>query len=133
MIEAVLLEIIYLLLFGLVIETIIVFALIILVIILSKQTIKKHICNLPSSVCFFTYQFGKPRLWISIFYFYYTQIIQKSQFFYKSFSLLIDFISICSISLNRNIFGATNQDRTGDLYLTKVALYLLSYSSVYYF
>jgi len=36
MIEAVLLEIIYLLLFGLVIETIIVFALIILVIILSK-------------------------------------------------------------------------------------------------
>ena len=36
MIEAVLLEIIYLLLFGLVVETIIVFALIILVIILSK-------------------------------------------------------------------------------------------------
>ena len=36
MIEAVLLEIIYLLLFGLVIETIIVFALIILVIFLSK-------------------------------------------------------------------------------------------------
>ena len=35
-IEAVLLEIIYLLLFGLVVETIIVFALIILVIILSK-------------------------------------------------------------------------------------------------
>jgi hypothetical protein len=36
MIEAVLLEIIYLLLFGLVVETIIVFALIILIIILSK-------------------------------------------------------------------------------------------------
>ena len=36
MIEAALLEIIYLLLFGLVVETIIVFALIILVIILSK-------------------------------------------------------------------------------------------------
>jgi len=36
MIEAVLLEIIYLLLFGLVVETIIVFALVILVIILSK-------------------------------------------------------------------------------------------------
>lgn len=36
MIEAVLLEIIYLFLFGLVVETIIVFALIILVIILSK-------------------------------------------------------------------------------------------------
>ena len=36
MIEAVLLEIIYLLLFGLVVETIIVFALIVLVIILSK-------------------------------------------------------------------------------------------------
>ena len=36
MIEAVLLEIIYLLLFGLVVETIIVFALIISVIILSK-------------------------------------------------------------------------------------------------
>lgn len=36
MIEAVLLEIIYLLLFGLVVKTIIVFALIILVIILSK-------------------------------------------------------------------------------------------------
>ena len=36
MIEAVLLEIIYLLLFGLVVETITVFALIILVIILSK-------------------------------------------------------------------------------------------------
>ena len=36
MIEAVLLEIIYLLLFGLVVETIIVFALIILVIILRK-------------------------------------------------------------------------------------------------
>ena len=36
MIEAVLLEIIYLLLFGLVVETIIVFALIILVIFLSK-------------------------------------------------------------------------------------------------
>ena len=36
MIEAVLLEIIYLLLFGFVVETIIVFALIILVIILSK-------------------------------------------------------------------------------------------------
>ena len=36
MIETVLLEIIYLLLFGLVVETIIVFALIILVIILSK-------------------------------------------------------------------------------------------------
>ena len=36
MIEAVLLEIIYLLLFGLVTETIVVFALIILVIILSK-------------------------------------------------------------------------------------------------
>ena len=36
MIEAILLEIIYLLLFGLVVETIIVFALIILVIILSK-------------------------------------------------------------------------------------------------
>ena len=36
MIEAVLLEIIYLLLFGLVAETIVVFALIILVIILSK-------------------------------------------------------------------------------------------------
>ena len=36
MIEAILLEIMYLLLFGLVVETIIVFALIILVIILSK-------------------------------------------------------------------------------------------------
>lgn len=36
MIEAILLEIIYLLLFGLVVETIIVFALVILVIILSK-------------------------------------------------------------------------------------------------
>ena len=36
MIEAVLLEIIYLLLFGLVAETIVVFALVILVIILSK-------------------------------------------------------------------------------------------------
>lgn len=36
MIEAVLLEIIYLLLFGLVVKTIIVFALIILIIILSK-------------------------------------------------------------------------------------------------
>ena len=36
MIEAILLEILYLLLFGLVVETIIVFALIILVIILSK-------------------------------------------------------------------------------------------------
>ena len=36
MIEAILLEIIYLLLFGLVVETVIVFALIILVIVLSK-------------------------------------------------------------------------------------------------
>lgn len=36
MIEAILLEIIYILLFGLVVETIIVFALVILVIILSK-------------------------------------------------------------------------------------------------
>ena len=49
MIEAVLL---YLLLFGLVVETIIVFALIILVIILSKQTIKKHICNLAVQCVF---------------------------------------------------------------------------------
>lgn len=46
MIEAILFKIIYLLLFGLVVETIIVFALVILVIILSKLTIKKHICNL---------------------------------------------------------------------------------------
>ena len=53
MIEAVLLEIIYLLLFGLVVETIIVFALIIFVIFLSKYTIKKHICNLSVRCVFY--------------------------------------------------------------------------------
>ena len=74
MIEPILLEIIYLLLFGLVVETIIVSAVIILVIILNKQTIKKHICNLAVQ-CVFYILTGKPRLWFFNSYIYYTNIL----------------------------------------------------------
>jgi len=65
MIEVTLLEIIYLLLFGLISETICVFALIIVIIILSKQKI--HICNCPFR-CVLTYLFWQPRLWFVISY-----------------------------------------------------------------
>ncbi len=81
MIETILLHIVYLFFYSLIVETIIVFALIIFIIYLSKQTKKKkHICKqLQAFQCVSTFKPGKPLCGFSISYFYFTMKICRCQ------------------------------------------------------